>query len=224
MARRTLLTLLLVNLLSLSARCGEFEDRYGIGTVLVEPYNFFSLAFWAAPNDVMPYDQVYFFRDSLQDRLHFQFATMAKDSLPAWFSPEIYTNNAGKYRITFVCLQRSENWCRIVINKSTGLSKWVELGVDIFFEDWGKFFSRLPGVTIAEGDALLYESPKEKAKTSRIRLSAEAGNAQLVRAKKIDGMWMQVEVTEYDDQQHETGKRTGWIRWRDEAKMFLRYD
>lgn len=224
MARLKRLVFFLVILLPVSASCGEFEDRYCIGTVRVLPYNFFSISFWAAPDDVMPFEQVYFFRDSLQDHLHFQFAMTGKDTAPSWFGPEIFKLNPEMKRLCFYCLQRQGNWARVIVNSVTGETKWVELGVDVRFEDWNAFFCSMGSIDILDGDGLLYESPKEKSKTSAVKKKAEAGNSQLISTKKVEGFWMQVEVIEFSEEHVETGRRTGWIRWKDETKMLVGYN
>lgn len=224
MARLKRLVFFLIILLPAVVRCGEFEDRYGIGTVKVEPYNFFSLSFWTAPKDVMPFEQVYFFRDSLQDHLHFQFAMTGKDTAPWWFSPVIFQVKSEVKQISFYCLEREDDWCRVVVNNTTGQTKWLQLGVDVRFEEWTLFFSAMGSIDITEGDALLYESPKDKAKSSPLKKKADSGNSQLIRAKKVEGNWMQVEVTDRDQNNIITGKRTGWIKWRNESELLVGYN
>lgn len=202
-------------LLPFAGRCGDFEDRYGIGVVHVEPYNYFSLAFWATPHDVMPVEQVYFYRDSLQDHLHYEFATSGKDTAPPWFSPLLFSIRPNMKRIDFYCIERNEDWCRVVVNSATGETKWIETGVDVRLLSWTQFFKNVACIQPSTSE-LLYEKPDARSRNEPI--AGENAKPE-IKVLKVEGEWMNIEVISYDSGHRETARKSGWIRWRDDKDM-----
>lgn len=176
------------------------------------------------PKDKVPYDELYFQRDSGSAALHCGFSTTGLDSVPSWFAPEFFSLDDGKAKITLRCIRRDENWCQVVVNNKTGEVKWMELGTDIVFSDWSAFYLSMNAVEIVSGTPQLYEKPNAKSKPVLIKTKEEAGCRQIIRPLKLQGNWMYVEVTERDAELKETGKRQGWIRWRDSEKPLIIYN
>ena len=209
---------------ALAVRAGGFETHYGIGVVNIKPYNFFSISFWKMPKDKVPYDELYFQRDSGNSKLRCGFSTTGIDSVPAWFAPELFSFTEERMRIAMRCIRKEENWCQVVVNNATGELKWIELGTDIVFSDWSAFYQSMATVEIVSGSPQLFEKPSAKSKFILIKTKQEAGAKQMIRAKKIQGIWMYVEVTEFDAEHKETGRKSGWIRWRDSEKPLIIYN
>ncbi len=206
-----------------TATAGAFEEKYGIGMVHVSPYTYFSLDFWKKPGDIVPAERIYFYRDTVSSQLHFHSATAGTDTMPAWFAPELFLITPDFTRIDLRCVEKEGNWCKVIVNNYGG-TKWMELGMDVEFYDWGKFYTSIASVEIIAGKALLYEKPVAKGKTVKLKTKAEAGARQTLRPLGVQGEWMEVEVTTRDDNGDETGKRTGWIRWRDPETLFISYN
>ncbi len=206
-----------------TASAGAFEEKYGIGVVHISPYNYFSLDFWKKPGDVVPAERIYFYRDSASTRLHFHSATAGTDTMPSWFAPELFLITPDFTRIDMRCVEREGNWCKVIVNNH-GDTKWIELGIDVEFFDWGKFYTSMASVEIIAGKPALYGKPVAKGKSVKLKTKAEAGAMQLLRPLSVQGEWMEVEAITRDENGNETGKRTGWIRWRDSETLFITYN
>lgn len=213
-----------VFLFSLAVRAGGFEMHYGIGIISVNPYNYFSISFWQSPKDKMPFDELYFQRDSGSPLLRCGFSTTGIDSIVPWFAPETFMIEDEKMRFSMRCIRKEENWCQVVVNNTTGEMKWIQLGMDIEFRNWEDFYKSVSGVEIISGKPILYEKPSAKSKFILIKSKQEAGMSQIIRTQKIQGNWMYVEVIERDESMKEIGKRSGWIQWRDADKPLIAYN
>lgn len=220
---KTFLLTLSAVFFSAIAQAGSFESDYGIGIVSVHPYNYLSVSFWKTPKDKIAYDQLYFENDSGSPKLRCGFSTTGIDSVPAWFSPESFCLDEYKLRFNMRCIRRENGWCEVMVNNKTGEVKWVELGADIQFHSWEEFYKSMVSVEMLTGDPKLFEKPSGKSKSSIIASQAEAGSRQLIRAVRIEGEWMYVEVTEYDASHKEISRRQGWVRWRDADKPLIGY-
>jgi hypothetical protein len=142
-------------------RAGSFETTYGIGVVHVIPYNYFFVEFWKTPKDAIPYDRLYFYRDTVPATLRCGFATTGDDSIPAWFRPEALKLSKS-LRLDMFCIEKDEDWCKVVVNRLTGETKWVQLGMDIKFMDWNTLFHSVKSVKLVTEDAALYEQASKK--------------------------------------------------------------
>jgi hypothetical protein len=210
-------------LLVFQLRAGRFETSYGIGVITIEPYNYFSLRFWKDKKDKMPHDELYFQRDSGRNKLSYGFSTTGLDSVPAWFRPETFLITDTEKRIEMRCIWKDEKWCQVVVNNKTGELKWLELGVDVIFLDWGSFYARKGTIQIPAGKTFLYEESNAKSNKSKIRTTALPGQTMLIRALKTNGDWMYIEIIERDADMKEVNRQKGWIRWRDQEKPLIEY-
>jgi hypothetical protein len=221
--KRIILFLLLV-LLNISSRAGAFEEQNGIGTVQVFPYNFFSIDFWKGPSIEKPfvYDEISFLTDTSRV-LRCQFSSTGSDSIPAWFDPQEFVFTKQEKIFLLTCVSRKDNWCEVIVNKKTGVTKWVELGFDVTFGDWQTFLPKSKSIEIVKGDSLLFETPTTSSISSPINLNWDHSYKQEMHCMQVQGMWMQIEITELNEFGGIINKRNGWIRWRDENEMFVQY-
>ncbi|HEU4717387.1 MAG TPA: hypothetical protein VFU15_06130 [Bacteroidia bacterium] len=206
-----------------SLKAGNFESRYGIGVVHVEPYNFFSIQFWKKPSDVIPYEQVNFLRDSSGKFLHFYFSDADTDSAPAWFAPEIFTMKSDTPRIDMFCIEQSGDWCNVIVNSGTGKSMWIHTGPDTKFRTWEEFYAEFSMITLTDAEAQIYPKPDLKAKHKKVTAKLSPGQAQKILPGAIQDRWMNVTVIVTGPDGKEVSKTTGWILWRDDDKPLVNY-
>ncbi len=201
-----------------------FDEHYGIGTVHIVPYNFFALDFYSHANDASPFDEVNFSKDKKANDLHFQFATSGADTIPSWYRPECFHTTDGEFRIEMFCIEKQNDWCKVMVNPATGLTKWVHLGADVVYYDWTAFFTSFASVAIISGEPKLFSKPSLSAKSDPLLTKMEAGGTQLIQAEKVEGAWMQVRVIKFTYNMEQTSSTEGWIQWHDDANLFLTYD
>lgn len=176
------------------------------------------------PKDKIPYDEIYFQRDSSSSKLKCGFSTTGIDSVPSWFAPEFFSLAEGNAKITMRCIRKDENWCQVVVNNKTGEQKWIELGNDIVFADWLAFYLSAQNIEFSSENPQLHEKPNAKSRSVPVETKETSGSELLIRPVKIQGNWMYVELAERDVSGKETAKRSGWIRWRDSEKPLIRYN
>ena len=209
---------------SFLSQATAFDERYGIGTVHIIPYNFFSLDFYSHTDDTAPFDQVSFSKDKQSDDLHFQFATSGADTAPSWFVPEYFNTSAEKIRIEMCCLEKQDDWCKVLLNSGTGLTKWIHLGADVVYYDWNDFFISTASVEIISGDPKLFAKPSHSSNSQPLLTKSEAGETQLIQVQQVDGVWMQVKVIRFNNNMEQVSNTEGWILWRDDAGLFIGYN
>ncbi|HLG04320.1 MAG TPA: hypothetical protein VI731_12050 [Bacteroidia bacterium] len=201
-----------------------FAERNGIGVVHAAPYNHFHIDFFKNANDRQPHDKIFFERDSLSLQLKPGFATTEQDSVPAWFNPEIFYIGPEINRLDFFCLEKEGQWARIITNKKTGETKWVQLGPDIQFQNWHAFFQTVANVEIFANDPFLFTKPAEKSAKQKIASKMQAGERQQILPLKVEGKWMYVEVIRFDENHKEESRVKGWIKWRDNQNFLIGYN
>ncbi len=212
-------------LIALSGRAGAFEEKYGIGVVEIFPYNFFSMDFWKGPSIEQPfvYDEINFYLDSSSRVLKYTFSTTGSDSIPAWFDPHVFSFSKERKKFQLICVTKDGDWCEVIANKKTGMTKWVELGFDVTFSEWQNFFPSASRIEIVKGDSLLFEKPIDGSQTTAINLNYDHSYIQVMHCKEVQGMWMSVVIEEKDEFGKVINTRTGWIKWRDENEMLVEY-
>jgi len=112
---------------------------------------------------------------------------------------------------------------KIITNKKTGDTKWVELGFDVTFSDWQNFFPTVAKIKIVKDDSLLFDNPVAGSTSTALNLNYDHSYIQTMRCKQVSGMWMSVEIVEKDEFGKVINTRSGWIKWRDENELLIEY-
>jgi hypothetical protein len=222
MGRFRPLILAITVLLTVAAKADDFSGNYGIGTVHIVPYNFFSLAFYNNKEDVAPFEQIDFSEDKTTRALHYQFASCTEaDTVPAWFVPLCFNTDHEKSRLEMFCIEKDGEWCRVVVNVLDHRTKWVHLGADVIFRDWNAFFTSMASIELKSPDPRLYSKADRKYPGKPLKTSSDAGGTQIIQAIAVNGMWMNVEVTTFTFNMETVSRESGWIIWRDENRLLV---
>lgn len=187
----------------------KFSDQYGIGIIA---FNFDEydtnkkLFFYEKTGDYDPAKIVEFSSDIKKDIKKY------KD----WFMPEELIFNYGK--IQFFCLEEKDNWFKVVVNHQTGKAYWIKKNAKTSFHGWEQCLTE--NAVIKRMNAPLnpiHKSPNEKSDVINY------ADTDCFKGLRIKDQWIEITPTQTEDCLALPDFKSGWIKWRNESGMLIRY-
>ncbi|MCT8340994.1 hypothetical protein MG296_13095 [Flavobacteriaceae bacterium TK19130] len=137
---------------------------------------------------------------------------MVIDTAPSWFKPAF---NKLDYGIFYIGVKRlGSEYVEIIANEETGKTTYMKRHTGEFVS-WEEFLLSIHSVEFDSEGQKVYDHWKVKS-AGRVY-----DRNTFFRPKYIEGDWMEVEIL--DSNFRSTGK-TGWIRWRKDGKLLIRYN
>lgn len=204
-----------------------FEKQYGRGVVHIETDSLFIVEFFSGPDAEMATHRVSIMRDAWNIGTHYVYfdSINTADSLPKWFSA-LYFIPTGEYaRIDIPALDSSNGYYRTILKDDKGRDVWVKQSNHATFLSWFGFYCTVSSIEPVSEGIVLYESPNDQAQQLDFTHLYPPGEHHTMRPLEVQFFWMKVEIQYPDpDPQQPWHVYTGWIKWRDEKQMLVKYN
>ncbi|WP_203296414.1 hypothetical protein [Luteirhabdus pelagi] len=137
---------------------------------------------------------------------------MVIDYAPSWFEPVF---NKLDYGIFYIGVKRlGSEYVEVIANEETGKTIYMKRHAGEFVS-WEEFLLSMHSVEFDTEGQKVYDHWMVKS-AGRVY-----DRNTFFRPKYMEGDWMEVEILDNDFRA--TGK-TGWIRWRKDGKLLIRYN
>lgn len=131
---------------------------------------------------------------------------------PPWFFPESMKLDYDMLLLRTITISR--DWLEVVINKQTGQTHWIA-AADADFVDWSTFLLNVYDVELIDPEA----NPLRFKPLDNASIIATTMQGFSLRPLAICGDWMMVPTTGLADRI----LPYGWIRWRKDDQLLIRY-